>query len=66
MLGPVKTDMFKSNKPLSFIWEPEKAAAYILKSIFKGKKVIVFPIFWRLFFHILQILPTKMTARILR
>ncbi|MFV1010833.1 SDR family NAD(P)-dependent oxidoreductase [Wolbachia endosymbiont of Nasonia vitripennis] len=66
MPGPVKTDMFKSNKPLPFIWEPEKAAAYILKSIFKGKKVIAFPIFWRLFFHILQILPTKMTARILR
>ncbi|WP_410542684.1 SDR family NAD(P)-dependent oxidoreductase [Wolbachia endosymbiont of Tetranychus urticae] len=66
MPGPVKTDIFKSNKPLPFIWEPEKAAAYILKSIFKGKKVIAFPIFWRLFFHILQILPTKMTARILR
>ncbi|WP_353270333.1 SDR family NAD(P)-dependent oxidoreductase [Wolbachia endosymbiont (group A) of Myopa testacea] len=66
MPGPVKTDMLKSNKLLPFTWEPQKAAAYILKSVFKGKKVIAFPIFWQLFFHILRILPTKMVVRILR
>lgn len=66
MPGPVQTNMFKSNKPLPFIWEPQKAAIHILKNVFKEKKVIAFPIFWQLFFHILRILPTKMVAKILR
>ncbi|RDD34293.1 Fatty acyl-CoA reductase [Wolbachia endosymbiont of Cylisticus convexus] len=65
MPGPVKTDMLKANKPLPFTWEPQKAAAHVLKNVFKGKKIISFPIFWWLFFHFLRVLPTKMVARIL-
>ncbi|WP_375604284.1 SDR family NAD(P)-dependent oxidoreductase [Wolbachia endosymbiont of Anurida maritima] len=66
MPGPVQTNMFKSNKPLPFIWKPQKAAAHILNKVLKGKKTINFPVFWQLFFHILRILPTKMVVRILR
>ncbi len=66
MPGPVKTDMFKANKSLPFIWESQKAAAHILKNVFKEKKIIAFPTFWNLFFHILRILPTKTVAKILR
>lgn len=65
MAGPVKTNMFKSSKSLPFVWEPQKAADYILKKIFKGKETVSFPIFWQLFFYILKIFPTKIVARIL-
>lgn len=59
-----KTNMFKSSRPVPFVWEPQKAAEYILKKVFKGKETISFPIFWQLFFYILRIFPTKMASRI--
>ncbi|WP_395461713.1 SDR family NAD(P)-dependent oxidoreductase [Wolbachia endosymbiont (group A) of Therophilus tumidulus] len=63
--GPVKTNMFKSSRLVPFVWEPQKAAEYILKKVFKGEETISFPVFWRLFFYILRIFPTKIVARIL-
>jgi short-subunit dehydrogenase len=66
MPGPIKTAMFKANKPVPFVLSPQKAAAYILKQTFKNKQEIVFPFFWKIFFKLLILLPAKIRARILK
>lgn len=64
--GPMDTNLLKTRKNIPFIWKPEKAASYVIEKVFKGKKIIIFPLFYRYFFRILSLLPDAWALRILK
>jgi len=67
ILGPVDTDMLKGDgaKNMPFIQTPKKAAEYIVKKVFKGKKQIHNYWFYSSFLTVLSWFPDQLVLKIL-
>lgn len=64
--GPIKSAMLKSDTPIPFAQAPDTVAEKILKAIKKNKRTFVFPLFYRVLFGILRLLPESIASRIIR